>query len=296
MRPRRLSAVSGGYLQIVEAFRLPPGVDPLAAGAASTNSLVADVEVFDASWPVHEEEAKKNAAEAERKRKEALAEEDRRRAACKYIDIVAFGGIPHDHDGHGCHAATPADHTHGGITGEEIVLRGTELVFEATGQVICSAVGGGAATKGLNLLIKGGSKVAKWATGILVEGYVTNPCDVMWDRYQEHIKKTVLDPERDGTDDGDGADGEQTTPTTAPPTTAPPSASPTPDGDDADSDENSAGNYCGPWTASAFGGRPDRGGVTLFVNGAAHTQYQSSYRNRHWAIARCQAVLASLGQ
>ena len=41
-----------GHLQIVEAFRLPPGVDPVAAGAASTNSLVADVEVFDASWPL----------------------------------------------------------------------------------------------------------------------------------------------------------------------------------------------------------------------------------------------------
>lgn len=41
-----------GHLQIVEAFRLPPGVDPLATGAANTNSLIADIEVFEASWPL----------------------------------------------------------------------------------------------------------------------------------------------------------------------------------------------------------------------------------------------------
>ncbi|MXY01468.1 MAG: hypothetical protein F4190_00190 [Acidimicrobiales bacterium] len=41
-----------GRLQIVESFRLPPGVDPLAPGAVNTNSLVADVEVFAASWPL----------------------------------------------------------------------------------------------------------------------------------------------------------------------------------------------------------------------------------------------------
>ena len=78
-----------------------------------------------------------------------------------------------------------------------------------------------------------------------------------------------------------------------------------PDGDDSPSDdspvddaadENSAGNYCGPWTASAFGGRPGRGGVILFVNGAPYSEVQSSYGNREWAIARCQEVLAGLGQ
>ncbi len=41
-----------GHLQIVEAFRLPPGIDPLATGAANTNSLIADIEVFEASWPL----------------------------------------------------------------------------------------------------------------------------------------------------------------------------------------------------------------------------------------------------
>jgi len=41
-----------GRLQIVESFRLPPGVDPLVPGAVNTNSLVADVEVFAASWPL----------------------------------------------------------------------------------------------------------------------------------------------------------------------------------------------------------------------------------------------------
>lgn len=41
-----------GRLQIVEAFRLPPGVDPLAAGVTNTNSLIADVEVFEADWPL----------------------------------------------------------------------------------------------------------------------------------------------------------------------------------------------------------------------------------------------------
>lgn len=41
-----------GRLQIVESFRLPPGVDPLAPGAVNTNSLVADIEVFAAGWPL----------------------------------------------------------------------------------------------------------------------------------------------------------------------------------------------------------------------------------------------------
>ncbi len=41
-----------GRLQIVESFRLPPGVDPLAPGAVNTNSLVADIEVFSAGWPL----------------------------------------------------------------------------------------------------------------------------------------------------------------------------------------------------------------------------------------------------
>lgn len=54
-----------GQLQIVEAFRLPPGVDPLAAGATNTNSLVADVEVFEADWPLTWFEAHKVAEGAE---------------------------------------------------------------------------------------------------------------------------------------------------------------------------------------------------------------------------------------
>ncbi|WP_419840169.1 UTP--glucose-1-phosphate uridylyltransferase [Candidatus Poriferisodalis sp.] len=41
-----------GHMQIVEAFRLPPGVDPSSSGAANTNSLVADIEVFEAGWPL----------------------------------------------------------------------------------------------------------------------------------------------------------------------------------------------------------------------------------------------------
>lgn len=41
-----------GHLQIVETFRLPPGIDPLATGAANTNSLIADIGVFEASWPL----------------------------------------------------------------------------------------------------------------------------------------------------------------------------------------------------------------------------------------------------
>ncbi|WP_420446521.1 UTP--glucose-1-phosphate uridylyltransferase [Candidatus Poriferisodalis sp.] len=41
-----------GRAQIVESFRLPPGIDPLATCAVNTNSLVADVEVFEADWPL----------------------------------------------------------------------------------------------------------------------------------------------------------------------------------------------------------------------------------------------------
>ncbi|WP_419944256.1 UTP--glucose-1-phosphate uridylyltransferase [Candidatus Poriferisodalis sp.] len=40
-----------GRLQIVEAFRLPPTVDPQASDATNTNSLIADAEVFEADWP-----------------------------------------------------------------------------------------------------------------------------------------------------------------------------------------------------------------------------------------------------
>ncbi len=40
-----------GRLQIVESFRLPPGVDPLAPGAVNTNSMIANVEVFADDWP-----------------------------------------------------------------------------------------------------------------------------------------------------------------------------------------------------------------------------------------------------
>ncbi|WP_419922322.1 UTP--glucose-1-phosphate uridylyltransferase [Candidatus Poriferisodalis sp.] len=41
-----------GHLQILESFRLPSGIDPTAAGAVNTNSLVVDVEVFAAQWPL----------------------------------------------------------------------------------------------------------------------------------------------------------------------------------------------------------------------------------------------------
>ena len=41
-----------GRLQIVEEFRLPPSADPLAPGAVNTNSLVADVGVLAAGWPL----------------------------------------------------------------------------------------------------------------------------------------------------------------------------------------------------------------------------------------------------
>ena len=41
-----------GHLQILESFRLPAGIDPTAAGAVNTNSLVADIDVFAAQWPL----------------------------------------------------------------------------------------------------------------------------------------------------------------------------------------------------------------------------------------------------
>ena len=54
-----------GRLQIVEAFRLPPDVDPLATGATNTNSLIVDVEVFEADWPLTWFEVRKVADGAE---------------------------------------------------------------------------------------------------------------------------------------------------------------------------------------------------------------------------------------
>ena len=41
-----------GHLQILESFRLPAGIDPTAAGVVNTNSLIVDVEVFEAQWPL----------------------------------------------------------------------------------------------------------------------------------------------------------------------------------------------------------------------------------------------------
>ena len=41
-----------GRPQIVEAFRLPPYVDPQTTGATNTNSLIADVEALRTDWPL----------------------------------------------------------------------------------------------------------------------------------------------------------------------------------------------------------------------------------------------------
>ena len=54
-----------GRLQIVESFRLPPDVDPLAPGAVNTNSLVADVDVFAAEHPLTWFEVRKQVDGAE---------------------------------------------------------------------------------------------------------------------------------------------------------------------------------------------------------------------------------------
>ena len=105
-----------------------------------------------------------------------------------------------------------------------------------------------------------------------VTGDETNavPDDDDTDPSDEKNVNNAKDDDEDGADDEDGTDDEDA------------------------ADEDSAGNYCGPWTASAW--RPGRGAVTLFVNGAPYSEVQSSYGNREWAAARCQAVLASLRQ
>lgn len=54
-----------GRLQIVEAFRLPPTADPLATGVTNTNSLVADLQVWEADWPLTWLEVRKVADGAE---------------------------------------------------------------------------------------------------------------------------------------------------------------------------------------------------------------------------------------
>ncbi|WP_419837963.1 hypothetical protein [Candidatus Poriferisodalis sp.] len=121
-----------------------------------------------------------------------------------------------------------------------------------------------------NAILRGVSEAAKRIATLAFEQTIEHPCDDIWDDLTKWGEDTYWNLDTTEPTD-DGKDG----------------------GDDA-ADENSAGSYCGPWTAFAW--HPDRGGVTLFVNGAGHSQYQSSCDNRAWAIEQCQAALAGLGQ
>ena len=166
-----------------------------------------------------------------------------------------------------------------------------KVILAIEGEVVCTFAAGGIATKVTNAILKGVSEAAKIVARHTFEAVLDHPCDAVWDALTKWGNDSFYQPDttepytdKDGIGDDSDGDG-----------TGDDAADDDGTGDDA-ADDNSAGNYCGPWTASAFGGRPGRGGVTLFVNGAAYGEYQSSYGNRDWAIARCQEVLAGLGQ
>ncbi|WP_420608505.1 hypothetical protein [Candidatus Poriferisodalis sp.] len=136
-----------------------------------------------------------------------------------WTDHCPTGQHSHEHSG-SCHTATsePAEcaenYTYSYSTQKceldtalRIFQRGTNLYIEGTGQVICTVVPGGAATKAANLILKGSSKVAKWIFKQTVEIALDHPCDQLWDEYQEHIKKELeFDPEQIEPEDADGDD------------------------------------------------------------------------------------------
>ena len=184
----------------------------------------------------------------------------------------------------GCHESS-AEHNEADLTKTE------EYILDGTGIVVCTLVGG-AAGKVANLLIKG----AAWVKSLADFGASTGVdvgCGALWDQLLEFDEEQR---ERDKKEHDDKAAADQDDDKPPPTTEAPDTEDDSGDDSPADADENSARSYCGPWTSFAFRGRPDRGGVTLYVNGAAYSQYQSSYDNRAWAAGQCQAALAGLGQ
>ena len=218
------------------------------------------------------------------------------------IDDSGSNTGTHKHDGFSCHPAgidncPDGEHEHTAYrvfrhvkgchdlaaqhnTGD--LSRTAEYVHTATGKVLCT-VAGGAGGKAAKLVLKGASWVTKLVGVTSANIGATVSCQTLYDKLikEDHrgSEADKKDAHNDHADDKRDQDADDQ------------------DADDQDADdENSTGSYCGPWTSFAFLGRPDRGGVTLFVNGAPYSQYQSSYDNREWAVTQCQAALAGLGQ
>ena len=108
-----------------------------------------------------------------------------------------------------CKPKCPRNYTWTGATceledsGLRLLNRGNELYFSVTGDVARTAAVGGLAVKGMNLLVDGGSKVAKWVAGYLIESNIEHPCDQFWDVYEQHVKDTALVPENVDPQDDD---------------------------------------------------------------------------------------------
>ena len=134
----------------------------------------------------------------------------------------------HQHGDHGCHPSasghrhsdgtkhTSGDENDDMATGFKVIFKGVDLYREGTGEVVCAAAAGGASSKLLNAIGKGGSRALKWLTGVTVEARVTSPCDWLWNKWIENTKKYLPDGsgnQNDGNGQGEGGDSQQQTPT-----------------------------------------------------------------------------------
>ena len=79
--------------------------------------------------------------------------------------------------------------------GLKIVRRGAKLVWEGTGEVLCTLTGGGIASKVVNGIVKNLPKAAKWFAEKGVEQIIEHPCDQAWEELQEFSTSQVFDPE-----------------------------------------------------------------------------------------------------
>ena len=156
-------------------------------------------------------------------------DEDRWLHACRHIDIIIFGGVPHAHDGLACHDSAPPDHhcgqgehTHDGKnchsqetvhpetneidTFANLVIESYEVRIEATQQVVCTLGTGGIAAKAAKELINAGAKVWGWIAGAVLEQELPGPCDALYERIQKQVRDLIEDGRLPGTGDDDQDD------------------------------------------------------------------------------------------
>ena len=94
----------------------------------------------------------------------------------------------------------PTDYFHNGSvcelkTGLKIVQRGGELVWEGTGEVVCTLVGGGIASRVVKGILTNVPKAAKWFAERGVEQVIEHPCDEAWEELQELSTSQIFESE-----------------------------------------------------------------------------------------------------